>query len=88
MKINYKEIMRDAKKRNVSPYIIIKEKLNYRDKEESYIARCYSCKSMVSVSYKNRKMDQCRTIGIINDLDANIDFDSVCDKYDYRGYND
>lgn len=78
-KLDYKKFQDLSKRMGISVYTLIKRELNYR---LSYTYEsCETCDQSNSVYYKDGEHTQCRLIGIMNDRQANIDMDFVCDRY-------
>lgn len=73
-------IEREAKRRGLSPYDVVKEKIKYRKGNTS--KRCSGCQHLVSVGEDKH---QCWFIGVMLGEDrADVKLDHVCEQWDYR----
>ncbi|MHA2179844.1 MAG: hypothetical protein ACXAAH_00320 [Promethearchaeota archaeon] len=72
-------VIKDAKKKGISPYLLMKRKANYRKKIKDCIRHCGTCREGVHVNFKDKARFQCQVIGITGSDEANVDENHVCD---------
>ena len=83
MNIDYNEIHRQSKREKISPFLIIKRKLNYRETVRDQIG-CKFCKHLNYMEYKDSltKKTNCHIIGESSDYHAQIDYNYKCDAWE------
>lgn len=89
-KINYKELLEEAKRKEISIYILVKRKLNYR-KASGIEGLCKYCKSLnketiesdphTDSRYYNCQSAQCIVIGEGFNLYSRVNLKYTCDNY-------
>jgi len=87
-KINYQEILKEARQKAMSPHTIIKRKLHYR-KATGLEPMCKYCKSLniETVDHKNNSVQvqcepvQCKIIGEGFDGYSEINLKFTCDSH-------
>ena len=79
-KIDSQAVLEEARKMGISPYVLMKRKINYRDGD--IVRKCDRC--INSVRIVNRSRNECREIGISESLEASIETDRVCDCFKNR----
>jgi hypothetical protein len=75
------EIIKEAKKKQISPYLLMKRKANYRKKIKDGIRHCGNCSERIHVPFKDKTRSQCQVIGITGSDDANVNENYICDYY-------
>jgi hypothetical protein len=83
MKIYYDEIKKEAEKKGISPFRLLKKAINYRDATEYEVKMglcCERCKERFRHPFPNGDL-KCNVIGLSMDAYAAIKLKCVCDKY-------
>jgi hypothetical protein len=80
MKIDYNKIFKEAAKMGISPYTLIKHKINYR-KAKKNENTCKVCAFLNYLEYKDsiKNILNCKIIGESIDKSAQIENDYTCD---------
>jgi hypothetical protein len=82
--INYDKLQQDAKACNISVFLMMKRKINYRAVDINYPwINCGKCKLLRQLTFpgENTQRLQCETIGYNKDIEADVNIDSLCDCF-------
>lgn len=83
MKLNYGQIIEEAKRKQISVYLLVKRKIGYRrtdHTDELYSKSCLNCKLVLKCPYTNKNY-LCDFIGVNTDKEAIVDDKHICKIY-------
>jgi|GEM_PF-5427491 len=88
--LDVEKIIRDAKIKKVSYYLLEKRELNYRfckTEEKVQLKNCCTCTAGKRVKYLMDSLPriQCHWLGVMDDPFADVDSEHICNFYE-RGY--
>ena len=83
MRINYESIYEEAKDKKISPAIIVKQVIKYKESKDGLIDCCNFCKELVVSPYTKRK-DLCMVIGVSADENYIVNNNFICSCYKKR----
>ena len=87
--LNWKQLRKDSENKKVSVYLLAKKEINYRALSDMDVRNnCGNCKLSCDMIYHGKNYMQCELIGIIGDINANIDENHICNfhKFYYGKY--
>ena len=77
-----REAMQEADIKKISPFIVMKRKVNYRDSSSNYKC-CAQCRNRQAVNFCGKGRNQCIIIGISCNSHADVIGEKVCDYYKF-----
>jgi hypothetical protein len=78
-KIDSQAVLEEARKTGISPYTLMKRKMNYRDGD--IVKRCNRCVNSAKIVVYSGCLERCREIGISEKQEAEIKFNKTCDYF-------
>lgn len=83
--LNVNEILREAARKQISPFTIIKRKINYRKQNKKDILLdkcCGTCRFKCSAKYNAIDKIQCHWIGISPFVQSEVEITCACNWYE------